>query len=62
MYKGKKYTFDPYYSTTVKMWICTLRDENNDKEVSRESGYGMTMHSAVDDAFYKLAFSKVDYK
>jgi hypothetical protein len=22
----------------------------------------MTMHSAVDDAFYKLAFSKVDYK
>jgi hypothetical protein len=54
IYKGKKYTCDPYYSKSVRLWICTLRDAETDDEVAKESGYGMTMHEAIDDAFYKL--------
>lgn len=53
IYKGKKYTCDPYYSRSERMWICTLYKENGN-EAARESGYGMTMHDAIEDAFYKL--------
>lgn len=53
IYKGKKYTCDPYYSRSERLWICTLYKENGNEAV-RESGYGMTMHEAIDDAFYKL--------
>jgi hypothetical protein len=54
VYKGKKYTCDPYYSKSERYWICTLRDAETDDEVAKESGYGRTMHEAIDDAFYKL--------
>jgi hypothetical protein len=54
VYKGKKYTCDPFYSRSEKIWICTLRDVVTDDEVAKESGYGMTMRDSIVDAFYKL--------